>query len=365
MRLLRKSFVILIAVVTTMTSQSIATTHAAPATLEPTQVLRIIPAYGYSPKPIRLRFSRSEIQIMNRLQVLSTTWIPDTPVLPLPAVFLIEPSAENSETIRLGIKAMTAVASLLVRPFDSRPTRTYVIIGRTQEFLKSKVEQVGCTPDLRPTGGNYLMGATLCDRQVVVINLTGYLFLKSRNNVLTPDLETLPEPPISATSYLIADRNIAGLAHEWVHVSRAQNSRGLVPDNEPAWMREGLAEVVSGMARVKASEGRMRYHDFHAIRLRKFIQWPPTCAKSLSAYRGNSESLGGCEYHRGAVAVELLIANYGGLNKIIRLYNEVSRTGDFFASFKTIYKMSIDSFEMKADRYARYISQAATYAAVK
>lgn len=205
------------------------------------------------------------------------------------------------------------------------------------------------------------MGATLCDRQVIAINLTGYLFLRSRGQQLTLEMESQPEPPIAATSYLIADRNLTSLAHEWVHVARALISRGFVPDNEPAWMREGLAEVISGMAHVKASHGRMTYREFHAIRLRKFIQWPSSCRLSTSSYRANSSILGGCEYHRGALALELLIANYGGLNKIIKLYDEASRTGDFFVSFQKVYGMTIGTFESKVDKYSKYISLAATY----
>jgi hypothetical protein len=361
MRLIRGILVIACLLLATLPLSSRTVTAASTQTLEPTQVVTIKPTYGYSVSPLRIRFSRSEIQITNRLQWLATKWIPENPVLPMPTYFLIEPSAENSTTIRLGRQAMEAVASLLTRPFDPEPTRTYVVIGRTQEFLKSQLARVGCFPDLTSTNGLHLMGATLCNRQVIVINLSGYLFLRTRGQILTPLMETMNEPPISATSYLIADRNISGLAHEWVHATRALISRGFVPDNEPAWMREGLAEVLSGMARVKASQGRMTYRDFHAIRLRKFIKWPTSCTESTSAYRDNSSILGGCEYHRGAVAVELLIANYGGINKVIELYNDASITGDFFASFRNTYGMSIRNFELRADRYANYISQAASY----
>ena len=343
------------------TSQTHPSSAATPATLEPTQVVRIRPQYGYATTPIRVRFSQSELQITNRLQRLATTWTPSIPVQPIPAQFVIEASAENSPTIQIARVAMDEVASLLVRPFDSRPTKTYVIIGRTQDFLQATLKKIGCLPDLTQTGGVFLMGATLCNRQVIAINLTGYLFLRSRDQQLTFEMESWPEPPIAATSYLIADRNLASLAHEWVHVARALISRGLIPDNEPAWMREGLAEVVSGMARVKASKGRMTYRDFHAIRLRKFIQWPSNCRLPTSSYRGNSSVLGGCEYHRGALALELLLANYGGLDKIIKLYDESSRTGDFIASFRNVYGMSMKTFESKVDRYSTYISLAANY----
>ena len=361
MRLLRIFSGVCLVISTIATPSSNSWGASWPATLEPTQVVRVIPKFGYATAPIRVRFSHSEIEITKRLQRLATTWTPSIPVQPIPAQFVIEASAENSPTIETARIAMDAVASLLVRPFDSRPTKTYVIIGRTQEFLQSTLKQVGCVPDLTQTNGVFLMGATLCDRQVIAINLTGYLFLRNRDQQLTSEMETWPEPPIAATSYLIADRNLASLAHEWVHVARALISRGFIPDNEPAWIREGLAEVVSGMARVKASKGRMTYRDFHAIRLRKFIQWPNSCRLPTSSYRGNSSILGGCEYHRGALALELLLANYGGLDKIIRLYDDASRTGDFLQSFRNVYGMNISNFEARADKYFKYVSLAAVY----
>jgi hypothetical protein len=36
-------------------------------------------------------------------------------------------------------------------------------------------------------------------------------------------------------------------------------------------------------------------------------------------------------------------------------------SGDFFSSFKVVYKMTVAQFEARADNYARYISQAERY----
>ncbi len=345
-----------------MPSTTNATTrYRIPNILEPTRIVVVVPKYGYAVGPIRTRLSHSEIDVVRRLQ--SDAISPNIPATNpiLTAQFRIEPIAQQSPTIALGIKALRQAAELLYDESSVHAQRPFIIIGRSQQFLNDTIRSIGCTPDLAAIGGAFLMGATICNRQVIVINLTGYLFLKSRGLQLTDEMESLPEPSIAATNYLIADRNIAGLAHEWTHVARSYISHGIIADNEPAWFREGLAEVVSGMARVRASTNQMTYQDFHVIRLRKFANWPSECHDPLRSYRANSSIVGGCEYLRGAVALELLIANYGGISNVVRLYKSQRTTGDFFKSFSRIYGMSMSQFELRADKYATYITQAATY----
>jgi hypothetical protein len=332
-----------------------------PESLRPTKVVTLIPKYGYSSGVIRVRLSHSEVEIVRRLQAASVSATPNSNNSTSNAVFYIEPSALNSETISLGREAMTMAGEILAVPEEVVVNKTFVIIGRSKEFLANTIRSIGCFPDFTSIGGALLMGATICNRQVIVINLSGYLFIKNRSQSLTTEMETWPEPSIAATSYLIVDRNIAGLAHEWTHVSRSYISKGLVADNEPAWFREGLAEVISGMARVRASKNRMTYQDFHVIRIRKFAKWPNSCHGLTRDYRENSQVLGGCEYLRGSIALELLIANYGGVSKVIKLYEDMRLTADFFESFANTYHMSVTDFERRSDIYFKYITQAATY----
>jgi len=329
--------------------------------LSPTKVVNVYPKYGYSNGPITVRLSHSEVDIVRRLQAASlapSTFPKNSTDM---AVFYIEPSAKDSPTLALGIKAMTKAGELLASPPTARLRKVAVIIGRTKAFITNTVRSLGCFPDFSGIGGSLVMGATLCDRQIIVINLTGYLFIKTRSQSITTEMESWPEPPLSATSYLYADRNIGGLPHEWTHVSRAYISHGLIADNEPAWFREGLAEIISGMARVRASTNGMTYLNFHVIRIRKFAKWPNACNKSIREYRSNGALVGGCEYLRGAIALELLVANYGGIPRLINLYEDMRLTADFFSSFQNVYKMSVSTFEHKADNYFKYISQAATY----
>ena len=332
-----------------------------PFVLEPTKLVTIRPPYGFYVAPIRARLAKSEVDIVRRLQNLAINWESASPPPTNLIRWRIEPSAANSPTIALGIEAFHAARAFLSVPFNDATRSIVVIIGRTQEFLRTQVNALGCQPNLALYQGAYIMGATICNRSVIVINLTGYLFVRSLSQKITLEVEQKTEPPISATSYILVDRNLSGLAHEWTHVARNRLTDGFIPDNEPAWFREGLAEVVSGLSRVKASNGRMTYLHFHVIRLRKFSNWPNSCGARLKNFRGNSALPGGCEYLRGAAAVELLIANYGGLTKIVNLYSHMRESGDFLASFQFTYGMSLGQFELRADNYARYISQAEHY----
>lgn len=341
--------------------QSSRTQSQKPFVLEPTKVVTIKPPYGFYVAPIRARLSKSEVDIVRRLQNLAINWESASP----PPVNLIrwriEPSAANSRTVALGVAAFDAARAFLSVPVNDATKSIVVVIGRSQAFLRQQVNLLGCQPNLALYQGEYIMGATICNRSVIVINLTGYLFLRYLGQPITMTMEQKPEPPISATSYILVDRNLSGLAHEWTHVARNRLTDGFIPDNEPAWFREGLAEVVSGLSRVKASNGRMTYTHFHVIRLRKFSNWPNSCGANLSTFRSNSKLPGGCEYLRGASALELLIANYGGLKKIIALYSHMRESGDFLESFRYTYGMTLSQFERRADNLARYISRAEHY----
>lgn len=332
-----------------------------PLVLEPTRIVTIKPPYGYYSSPVRVRLSRSEIDIIRRLQNLAANWKSLTPPPTNLIRWRIEPIAENSRTVALNISAFHAARAFLSVPFNDATKSIVIIIGRTQEFIRQQVNALGCQPNLALYEGAYIMGATICNRSVIVINLTGYLFVRYLGQPITAQMEQRAEPAISATSYIIADRNLSGLAHEWTHVARNRLTDGFIPDNEPAWFREGLAEIISGLSRVKASNGRMTYLHFHIIRMRKFSNWPNSCGARLSTFRGNSDRPGGCEYLRGAAALELLIANYGGISKIVKLYEHMRESGDFLSSFARTYGMTVSQFEARADKYARYISQAEHY----
>lgn len=326
--------------------------------LYPTKVVTITPPYGYAPSPVRVRLSKSEQDMVRILQRIATQWNSD---FPPPKNFLewrIEPSAANSRTLALSANILNTTRAFLSVPENAGTFPAVIIIARSQKYIREQVALLGCRSSLDINGGQYLMGATICDRRVIVINLTGYFFLKSATQIITTEMERRAEPSLARTPYAEVDRNLSGLAHEWTHVARNRLTNGFVPNNEPAWFREGLAEIISGLSRVRASNGRMSFMDFHVIRIRRSTNWSNNCTFSLRTYRRTSSSLSGCEYLRGAAALEMLLARHGGVPKIIELFGNITSTNDFFDSFRQVYGFSVASFEKRADIYAKHIRAA-------
>lgn len=324
--------------------------------IQPTRVVSFIPQYGYATRRVSARLSQTEVQLVRRLQTIAETWNAATPPPGNFITWRIEDQAMTSPTIDIAAQALQVARTLLAIPDGAGSLRVAIIVGRSQAFIRQQLSTFKCEPSVASANGIYLMGATVCNRNVVVINLTGYLFLRSATQTITTQMETRQEPPLGSLSYLIVDRNLSSLAHEWTHVARNRLSGGYVPDNEPAWFREGLAEVTSGLARVRSSQGRYRYAHFHIIRLRKFSDWTKTCNKSISAYREQASTFNGCEYFVGAAAVELLLAKFGGFQKIFDLYANIRISGDFFASFRNTYRISIQDFERQVAVYRSHIA---------
>jgi len=317
----------------------------------------ITPAFGKYPKPLLVTVTPDEVRVVNNAQAQLSSLNKTNPLTARLVTWFIEPSAQNSPTVNLARKSLLATQAIFesMGIYDAKATS--IVIGRSQQYIKRTVEKLGCFPDLSRTRGQYLMGSSLCNDTVIVMNLTGYLFLTSANQQLSTYLEKRVEPPLASMNYLIVDRNISGLSHEWAHSVRTLMAGGDVPPGEPAWMREGFAELVAGLSRVKAFPIRMQYADFHAIKIHLFSNWQSRCQFDLRTYENDSEILAGCEYYKGLMAVELLLSDFGGLAKLMKLYKDTSILRSFEASFKTNYNMTLPEFEVLGDQYINDIAK--------
>lgn len=320
--------------------------------------VRIEPGFGRHNGTVRVLMTRDELETIRLLEdQIAASSVSAAPETARAAKWIIEPSAVGSRTLDFSRRALTSLQAWFERIGLVRVDQIYIVIGRTQRFINESLASIGCAPNLSRTGGIHLMGSSLCSRTAIVINLTGYFFLHSINDVLTPQMEVMAEPPLASIDYRIADRNLSGLAHEWSHIARASATRGLVPSDEPAWIREGFAELMAGIARVHAFPKRLSYVDFHVIRLRKFTDWGPYCRASLREYRADSNLLGGCEYYVGPLAVEYLIARMDGPEKLVALFQKASELMNFKRAFRIIYGLSLDAFEKQVARYLREIAE--------
>jgi hypothetical protein len=315
------------------------------------------PVLGRHVAPVNVLMTREEFATVRRMgREISALAGGAPPALPT-VEWLVESSARGNRTLEFSQAVLRRAQVLFEQLGLVRLGRTHIVIARTQRFINESLALLDCYPNLVRTGGVHLMGEAVCNRSVIVINLTGYYFLRSTGDVLTERMESLPEPAFNRLNYRIADRNISGLAHEWAHVVRASATDGVVAPDEPAWMREGFAEVMAGIARVQAFSPRMSYATFHVVRLRKFANWGDSCGASLGRYRVESDFFAGCEYYLGALAVEYLIARMGGLVAIATLFREAARSRDFSGAFRATYGMSLGAFEQRMDAYLSSIAE--------
>lgn len=356
----RSLLVYLFVVMSSLVPTTANASSMAPSALEPISTVTVAPAYGFYTPPIRVRLSETERRIISKLQRQSLTFTPAEPITDRPLRWHIEPSARKSQTLALARRVLFAARTMAAWNGIVVPRTVDIIVGRSQSYIAARVAELGCDPDLAKSAGRFVMGATLCKGTIVVINLTGYLFIRQIDQTITRYMETVAEPAISATWYLIADRNMRSLAHEWIHVSRFAPSSPRTSLNEPAWLREGMAETISGMAAVRATGGRVSYLEHHVISVRKFSRWTERCTKPLREYRGESAKLGGCEYYAGAAAASLLLADYGGIGRVIEWYRATDEIGDWVTAFAVVYGMTLDEFEIKADRYIAQLRSLST-----
>ena len=319
----------------------------------------ITPVIGRYQRPFRVFLTTRELDVMTRMgaRLRAARKVPRAIVNT--GTYHVEPGSERSPLF-VSQRAVLRELQRVLEKYNGTIAdwKVDIIVGRTQRYIKSTLRELGCQTNLVSTDGVLQMGAALCGRHFLVGNLTGYMFLRSSTDVLTDAMERAREPRVSTVPYLIAMRNLSGLAHEWTHIYRAAGQAGRVFTDEPAWVREGLAEVWAGIAIVNSNILRMTYTDWHVIRLRRFLDWSRRCDVNLVDFRLGSEATNGCEYFIGPLAIELLIARHGGLENLIKVFHLNDPEQGFLDDFEEVYGMTLAEFEKEADAYIAGIREA-------
>jgi hypothetical protein len=317
------------------------------------------PILGRSPRPIRVYLSTVERRTLERLeevtrQVRNRPFVDDSLV-----TWHIESVARVSPTMILQRRILFSLREML-EGADNVTARwpVDIVIGRTQSYILGTLRSLGCEPNLTAQGGQILMGAAVCGRRFIVSNISGYLFLTRPGQTVTPEMERRAEGPLFARSYKLVARDSSALAHEWMHIYRAAGLEGRVAPDEPEWFSEGFAELWAYVAKVREyrrSDGFLR---MHVTRLRDFSNWADQCPGPLSRYRTDGNPYG-CEYHLGMLAMEYLVANYGGLEKTAQAFREDGSKPSFAVGFEALFGVSLDEFEVRANRYIDTVRAAA------
>jgi hypothetical protein len=319
--------------------------------------VQVRPLIGSSPRAIRKFITNVErdvlIKVDRRIRSVPRQSIRGDAQV----VWHVEPSVEFSGTYRLQLRILRSLRQMLegVDGF-TKNSRIDIVIARSQDFIQTTLRLLNCKPNLSQFDGQVLMGAALCDRKVIVSNITGYLFLLRPEQRITPEMERRREPPFFRTSYRIVARNSSALAHEWMHFYRTAGLGGKVAFDEPKWFSEGFAEFWAYVAKVLEIGGDNALLRFHVVRLRDFYDWARKCPGPLSQYRVDRGTT--CEYHLGTIALEYLVANYGGIEATARAFRMDGRITSFAQGFKLLFGISLEQFEFEADAYIEQIRQA-------
>jgi hypothetical protein len=316
------------------------------------------PPYGQAASSVTVRVKPLEKKVVASMQRLANTYAQKIAAPPVLAVsvaetWFVEEVAKNSPMLALARKSLAAAQETLDSEGGAVDYSVSIVVGRTQNFIADTVREIGCTQDISTPRYRIVMGGTICGRSVIVMNLTGYLSITKAGQAITDELEQRAEPTIAMTPFKVVNRGASSLAHEWAHVSRAVVADNKVAANEPKWIQEGFAEVMSGIGMVDAEGSKMTYQQWHVLRIRNFSNWQTACVIDFELNRVLPAVVTNCVYDIGAIGVEYLLAQYGGIGKLMAVYVDQIATQDFLVSFEKIYGLSMSAFEAAATVYAK------------
>ena len=183
--------------------------------------VQVKPLIGYAIRPIRKFVTFAEFEVIRKVDQRVRAMDDLDERGDAIVAWHVESDVEYSPTYRLQQQILRSLRRMLVgvHGFTSG-YKMDIVVGRTQGFIMSILDRLGCDPELSAFDGQILMGAALCNRRVLVTNLTGYLFLRNPDQRITVQMERRKEPPLFETPYQIVARNSSSLAHEWMHFYR-------------------------------------------------------------------------------------------------------------------------------------------------
>ena len=316
------------------------------------------PPYGQSSKAVAVRVNPLEKKVVASMQRFSNVYAQTIIAAPVfavsvPETWFVEDAAKNSPMLVLARKSLLATQKTLDSEGGAVDYSVNIVVGRTQKFIADTVKSIGCSQDISTPMYRIVMGGTICGRSIIVMNLTGYLSITKAGQAITDELEQRLEPTIAMTPFKVVNRGASSLAHEWAHVSRAVVADNKVAANEPKWIQEGFAEVMSGIGMVDADGSKMTYQQWHVLRIRNFSNWQTSCAIDFELNRVLPAVVTNCVYDIGAIGVEYLLAQYGGIGKLMAVYVDQIASQDFLVSFEKVYGISVSGFEVAATAYAK------------
>jgi hypothetical protein len=263
-------------------------------------------------------------------------------------VHVVEPTISSSQYVEQA-KADAGRAGLFFDALGfSLPRRVIVFYSVTGDWLRYEADSRGCFQ--RPAAG--------VDWKTDQFALGGYAIPGYCNDgsvvVIAGDPQRWGRIGTLNFHHVLPHE----LFHQW-QMTNASNCGPWICGNAdfPRWFFEGTAQLMTRLvfASWNTSRNVQQWHDYWYDVERRDMR--SMCeGVGIQMMENVSEPWPGtswCAYSKGQIAIELLIANYGGLENLRRLLTEKTTTGTstFPAHFKRITGRDLNEFYEEVDRY--------------
>ncbi len=272
----------------------------------------------------------SSLEQLNRVSVLASKFIAGSGSAPVPSNLVIHIDPTIADTLWLKNSVATiASATQLVSAFGlSLEGKLNLYISWGPAFRNLYI----------PDSCKYNAGGGSCGNGDIWADLQWFAGGSS-------DISNADSIPDALSRLSIA----ANIPHELGHEAQQSAAKSVGNPNfwmiQPAWLREGTAEFFKLVAYSKATS--TSYLDLRNLYLQGTGN---TCLSvSLTELTGQGSYSSSCEYTKGLIATEYLIAKTGNMDALF--ITEKIPGEDFAAVFEKAYGISLAQFSAEADDY--------------
>jgi len=257
------------------------------------------------------------------------------------SLFLIEPFSQTDISVNLQVGLKEGLNFLSMLDFQVK-SPFIVAFAQTNDWAREILIQQGCnweglkSSDFKPlswTGVKIVgkcVGADGISREAIVQNV--HTDGKSIESMHT-------------------------LTHEVFHIWQSENvssELGLYPQNYfPRWFYESVPQAITVMAYANWNPDRSydQWLDYWIGKYRNQERTSCISARIQDLVVSGSELSTLCVYSKGVLAIDVLIANYGGIEGLKKLYTSHKPGQDFSMTFKEVTGKDINQFYNEVNDY--------------
>ena len=296
-------------------------------------------------KPIEaMPFSKSkypESLVPQKVYKSINSIIPPSVKFKAESLFLIEPFSQTDISVNLqeGLKEGLNFLSML----DFQVKSPFIVaFAQTNDWAREILIQQGCnweglkSSDFKPLSWT---GVKIVGKCVGVDGISREAIVQNVNT----DGKSI--------------ESMHTLTHEVFHIWQSENVStdfGLYPQNSfPRWFYESVPQAITVMAYANWNPDRSydQWLDYWIGKYRNQERTSCISARIQDLVVSGSELSTLCVYSKGVLAIDVLIANYGGIESVKKLYTSHKPNQDFSMTFKEVTGKDINQFYNEVNDY--------------